>query len=544
MSEQITVTLPDGSTREYADGHDARRGRRVDRHGARQGRDRRQGRRRVGRPRPPARPRRRAPDRRPRLRRRPRGAAPLDRARDGRGGHATCSRARSTRSVPRSPTASTTTSSSPTAARSPRTTSARIEDEMREIVKADQRVRARRAQLRRRARAVRRPAVQARDHREGARRRRRRRGRGRGRRRRRGVSVYRNVERRRRVEFIDLCRGPHVPSTGQARRVQAHEGRRARTGAATRRARCCNASTAPRGSRRTRSTSTCTGSRKPSSATTASSASSSTCSRSPRRSVRGSRCSTRRAALVRRIMEEYSRQRHEEAGYEFVNSPHITKAAAVPDLGPPRLVRRRHVPADAPRRGRPGRRGVNYYLKPMNCPFHILIYRHRTRSYRELPLRFFEFGSVYRYEKSGVVHGLTRVRGHDPGRRAHLLHEGADGRGARVAARLRARPAARLRPRRLLPRAVDQARRARRSAPTKSGTRRPRRCATPRSTKDLELVHGRGRRRVLRPEDQRAGARTRSAAPGRCRRSSSTSRSRSASTCTTSAPTTSGTGRS
>ena len=62
----------------------------------------------------------------------------------------------------------------------------------------------------------------------------------------------------------------------------------------------------------------------------------------------------------------------------------------------------------------------------MNCPFHILIYQSRMRSYRELPLRLFEFGTVYRYEKSGVVHGLTRVRGHDPGRRAHLLHQGAD----------------------------------------------------------------------------------------------------------------------
>ena len=74
--------------------------------------------------------------------------------------------------------------------------------------------------------------------------------------------------------------------------------------------------------------------------------------------------------------------------------------------------------------------GTEYYLKPMNCPFHILIYRSRTRRYRELPLRLFEFGTVYRYEKSGVVHGLTRVRGHDAGRRAHLLHQGADGRRA------------------------------------------------------------------------------------------------------------------
>ena len=84
-----------------------------------------------------------------------------------------------------------------------------------------------------------------------------------------------------------------------------------------------------------------------------------------------------------------------------------------------------------------GEAGQDYYLKPMNCPFHILIFKSRLRSYRELPLRMFEFGTVYRYEKSGVVHGLTRVRGHDAGRRPHLHDEGEHGRGDRVAARLR-----------------------------------------------------------------------------------------------------------
>ena len=152
-----------------------------------------------------------------------------------------------------------------------------------------------------------------------------RRGRGRGRRRRRRLGV---PQRRATAtaSFVDLCRGPAraVDRSGSARSSSRRS--RARTGAATRRARCSSASTAPRGSRRPRSTSTCTGSRRPSSATTASSASSSTCSRSPRRSAPASRCSTRRAALVRRIMEDYSRQRHEAAGYEFVNSPHITKA--------------------------------------------------------------------------------------------------------------------------------------------------------------------------------------------------------------------------
>ena len=112
-----------------------------------------------------------------------------------------------------------------------------------------------------------------------------------------------------------------------------------------------------------------------------------------------------KGGLVRKLMEDYSRQRHEEAGYEFVNSPHITKEDLFQTSG--------HLDwfADGmfPPMELDG--GTKYYLKPMNCPFHILIYRSRPRSYRELPLRLFEFGAVYRYEKSGVIHGLTRVRG-------------------------------------------------------------------------------------------------------------------------------------
>jgi threonyl-tRNA synthetase len=112
-----------------------------------------------------------------------------------------------------------------------------------------------------------------------------------------------------------------------------------------------------------------------------------------------------RGGLVRRIMEDYSRQRHEAAGYEFVNTPHITKS----DL----FVTSGHLQWFAEGMFPPMQLdgGTDYYLKPMNCPFHILIYQSRQRSYRELPLRLFEFGSVYRYEKSGVIHGLTRVRG-------------------------------------------------------------------------------------------------------------------------------------
>jgi len=112
-----------------------------------------------------------------------------------------------------------------------------------------------------------------------------------------------------------------------------------------------------------------------------------------------------KGGLIRRLMEDYSRQRHEAAGYEFVYSPHITKSHLFEISG--------HLDwfADGMYPPMELDGGTEYYLKPMNCPFHILIYRNRLRSYRELPLRMFEFGTVYRYEKSGVVHGLTRVRG-------------------------------------------------------------------------------------------------------------------------------------
>ena len=111
-----------------------------------------------------------------------------------------------------------------------------------------------------------------------------------------------------------------------------------------------------------------------------------------------------KGGIIRREMENYSRQKHEEAGYSFVNTPHITKGNLFETSG--------HLGWYADSMFPPMEmEGANYYLKPMNCPFHDLIFRSRGRSYRELPLRMFEFGTVYRYEKSGVVHGLTRVRG-------------------------------------------------------------------------------------------------------------------------------------
>jgi threonyl-tRNA synthetase len=111
-----------------------------------------------------------------------------------------------------------------------------------------------------------------------------------------------------------------------------------------------------------------------------------------------------KGGIIRREMENYSRRRHEEAGYQFVNSPHITKAQLFETSG--------HLPYYADTMFPPMElEGAEYYLKAMNCPMHNLIFKSRGRSYRELPLRLFEFGTVYRYEKSGVVHGLTRVRG-------------------------------------------------------------------------------------------------------------------------------------
>ena len=123
-----------------------------------------------------------------------------------------------------------------------------------------------------------------------------------------------------------------------------------------------------------------------------------------------------RGGAVRRVMEGYSRRRHEQAGYEFVSTPHITKGALFQTSGhldwyaegmyPPM-----HLDAELGPDGQVKRPGQDYYLKPMNCPMHNLVFAARGRSYRELPLRLFEFGTVYRYEKSGVVHGLTRARG-------------------------------------------------------------------------------------------------------------------------------------
>ncbi|CAB4887489.1 unannotated protein [freshwater metagenome] len=123
-----------------------------------------------------------------------------------------------------------------------------------------------------------------------------------------------------------------------------------------------------------------------------------------------------KGGIIRRAMEDYSRKRHEEEGYEFVYSPHLTKAALFQKSGHldwysegmyPPMIMDEELHED----GTIKRPGQQYYMKPMNCPFHNLIFQARGRSYRELPLRLFEFGTVYRYEKSGVLHGITRARG-------------------------------------------------------------------------------------------------------------------------------------
>jgi threonyl-tRNA synthetase len=111
-----------------------------------------------------------------------------------------------------------------------------------------------------------------------------------------------------------------------------------------------------------------------------------------------------KGGVIKRVMEDYVRQRHIEEGFQYVGTPHITKEGLFHTSG--------HLPYYADTMFPPMEmEGSSYYLKAMNCPMHNLIFRSRGRSYRELPLRLFEFGSVYRYEKSGVVHGLTRVRG-------------------------------------------------------------------------------------------------------------------------------------
>ena len=249
-----------------------------------------------------------------------------------------------------------------------------------------------------------------------------------------------------------------------------------------------------------------------------------------------------KGGIVRREMEDYSRRRHEEADYEFVYSPHITKQGLFETSGhlqwyadgmfPPM-----HFDDEG------GPEGTNYYLKPMNCPFHCLIFQARQRSYRELPIRMFEFGSVYRYEKSGVIHGLTRVRGMTQDD-AHIFctrEQMADELASH--ARLRPRPARATTASTTSTSSCRPSPRTRPSAPTRTGTRPPRSSARSARARASSWCSTRAAARSTAPRSRSRPA-TPSAARGRCRPSSSTSRARSASASSSSAPTTSATSRS
>ncbi len=255
-----------------------------------------------------------------------------------------------------------------------------------------------------------------------------------------------------------------------------------------------------------------------------------------------------KGGVLRKEMEDYSRRRHVEEGYEFVNSPHITKAQLFEVSGhldwyadgmyPPM-----HLDEVADDRGNVTKAGQDYYLKPMNCPFHCLIFRARGRSYRELPLRLFEFGAVYRYEKSGVVHGLTRVRGLTmDDAHIYVTRDQMHAELTRTPA-VRPRPAQGLRPRRLLPRAVHEGPREVRRLRRARGTRRPRPCSRWPTTPASSWCRTRAGRRSTAPRS-RCRPRTRSDAPGRCPPCSSTSTCPSGSASSTPPPTGRASGRS
>ena len=230
------------------------------------------------------------------------------------------------------------------------------------------------------------------------------------------LTIYDNLRRDDSVAWKDSVPRAAVPHTGYIPGLRTDpelRGVLARRSAARP---SCSGSTAPPGPAGRSLRPTRPDSKKRPSATIASSASNSICFPFPDEIGSGLAVFHPKGGLLRKIMEDYSRQRHVEAGYEFVNTPHISKAELFDisghlgfygDLMYPPM----HVDEERHADGSLKRQGQDYYLKPMNCPMHCLIFRSRGRSYRELPLRLFEFGSVYRYERSGVVHGLTRVRG-------------------------------------------------------------------------------------------------------------------------------------
>ena len=229
------------------------------------------------------------------------------------------------------------------------------------------------------------------------------------------LTIYDNLDRTGAVVWKDLAAARMCRTPGTSR-PSPSPGRPPRTGGGARRTRNSSASTAPPGRAGTRSRRTSPGRRRPSRRDHRKLGAELDLFSFPDEIGSGLAVFHPKGGILRKVMEDYARQRHVEAGYEFVNTPHITKAELFDISGhlgfyadgmfPPM-----HVDEERHEDGTIRRAGQDYYLKPMNCPMHCLIFRSRGRSYRELPLRLFEFGSVYRYEKSGVVHGLTRVRG-------------------------------------------------------------------------------------------------------------------------------------
>ena len=275
-----------------------------------------------------------------------------------------------------------------------------IEARMREIIKADQPFERVGAVRRRGARGLRRPALQGRDHPAGERRgRRRRRVRRRRGRRRRASSASTAT----RAEFVDLCRGPHVPSTGRLGHFKLQK----------------VAGAYWRGNEKGPMLQRIYGTAWESEA--AVKAHLERLAEAEKRDHRklgaeldlfsfphelggGLVVWHPKGAIVRKLMEDYSRQRHQDGGYEFVFTPHLSKAELFETSGHLAWYADGMYPPMELDNG-------TYYPKPMNCPMHCLIYRSRQRSYRELPLRLFELGTVYRYERAGTLHGLMRVRG-------------------------------------------------------------------------------------------------------------------------------------
>ncbi len=228
-----------------------------------------------------------------------------------------------------------------------------------------------------------------------------------------------------------------------------------------------------------------------------------------------------KGGVIKREMEDYVRRRHIEEGFEYVGTPHIAKEGLFHTSGHlPYYAEGMFPPLDV-------RRASDYRLKAMNCPMHNLIFRSRRRSYRELPLRLFEFGHVYRYEKSGVIHGLTRVRGfaqddshsyvtkeQAPGEIKHLLEllpRTCSATSGSTTSTSSCRPA-------------TTRSRTSSSAPTRSGPRRPRSWSGWRPSRGWSSCRIRAARRTTVPRSRCRRA-TPSAAPGRCRRSSTTSTS-------------------